>query len=204
MKNLFLNPFERFAGLPALLIGLAIIILTAGVASFGSIHLDGVLDFHVKGPTPELSGPPVSLALCLAEGVINWLVISVLLYLCGLIFSKSRIRMVDVFGTQALARFPFLIACVFTFFLFSDKIMEYMNYKMTHKGEPVEIGALDILSFLIMALVSIATIIWLIFWMYRAYSVSCNIKGTKSIVTFTVTLLLAEVISKLVINYLLL
>ena len=40
------NPFRFIAGFQALLIGLAIILLSGFIGSFGNTHFDGVLDVH--------------------------------------------------------------------------------------------------------------------------------------------------------------
>jgi hypothetical protein len=46
-------------------------------------------------------------------------------------------------------------------------------------------------------------IIWTVALMYRAYAVSCNIKGVKAVVTFIVSLIGAEALSKFAILLLL-
>jgi len=201
MKNLLLNPFERVAGLPALLMGLAVIVVTASIASFENIRLDGVLDLHIQSSLNSSSNSSTFLN-CFGEGIINWLSLAVFLYLAGLIFSKSKIRIVDVFGTQALARFPYVFAVLVTGFLFSDKMILYIEHTLLKKGEPVVIDALGIAQFIVTNIIMIATLIWMILLMYKAYSVSCNLKGTKSVVSFIVALLLAEVCSKILNHYL--
>ena len=44
--------------------------------------------------------------------------------------------------------------------------------------------------------IAILMIIWMVALMYKAYTVSCNIKGPKAIVTFIVSLIGAEIFSK--------
>src|SRR6218665_1367606 len=115
MKTWLFNPFERLAGWPALLYGLLIIVVTALVACGGGIHLDGVVDLHVA--------EQVSLSGSLLEGLINWLCMVLFVYLAGLLFSRSSIRFIDVLGTQALARFPFLISVGVSWLCFNANIL---------------------------------------------------------------------------------
>ena len=45
-------------------------------------------------------------------------------------------------------------------------------------------------------IVTLSMIIWMVVLMYRAYCVSCNIKGPKAIGTFIAALIVGEVLSK--------
>lgn len=195
MNNFLINPFVRIAGLQSLMIGAATILVTAFIASFGNIHLDGVLDLHVGG-----SGSSVGMGLALIEGLINLGSITLFVYLAGLIFSKSSIRFVDVMGTQSMARFPYLIACIGSLFLSDEKILSYVEYEFMHKGDPVQLVVWDYISFILAAIIFMGMFVWSLVLMYKAYSVSCNVKGGKSVVTFIVALLLAETLSKILLN----
>lgn len=195
MKKLLFNPFERFAGATSVVIGILILAATAVIAFFGQIRLDGVLDLHV--------GQELSLLTAFLEALINWLSMTLLIYLAGLVLSRSSIRFVDVLGTQAMARFPYFIACIFTIMLFNGELLRRLEYAALNKGEPAAIGGWDMTSLILMGLVMIATLIWMVLLMYRAYSVSCNLKGNKAIISFIVCVLLAEALSKVLIIYLL-
>ena len=96
LSQWFFNPFRFIAGFKALLLGLAIILISAFVGSFSNTHFDGVLDVH--------TGLEAPLWLFFAEGLINWICMVIPLFFFGLIVSRSSFRRIDVFGTQALAR----------------------------------------------------------------------------------------------------
>jgi hypothetical protein len=192
MKTWLFNPFERLAGLPALVYGLLIILLTSAIAFLGNIRLDGVIDLHVTGR--------VSWQSCLLEGLLDWLCMAAFAYLAGLLFSKSSIRLIDVLGTQALARFPVLISVLVSRLCFNANILHYVEYAFLHQGEPVPVTAGDVLLFACMLLVTLVMTIWAICLMYKAYSVSCNVKGTRGITSFIAALIFAEVVSKLLIG----
>ena len=98
------NPFHFIAGSQSLAIGIVIILLSCLIGSFSNSHFDGVLDFH--------SGANVPLWFFIFEGLIDWLVMGFLLLIGGKLISKSRIRSVDVLGTQALARSPMIVTAL--------------------------------------------------------------------------------------------
>ncbi|MCC6373009.1 MAG: hypothetical protein IT236_18545 [Bacteroidia bacterium] len=195
MIKLLLNPFERFAGAASLWIGLCFLIITCIVAYAGNIHLDGVLDLHISENT--------TWKITAIETLLNWWCMFLFIYIAGLLLSKSSIRIIDVFGTQAMARAPFLIATIGNLFLSGSRIDKYLNNRFLQRGEAVEITGGDIALFVVSMLLTLLALIWMVMWMYRAYCISCNVKGTKSILSFIAALLLAEISSKLLLSLLL-
>src|SRR5688500_16793441 len=103
MKELLFNPFRRFGGVQSLMIAVAVMIVAVVTAAWADVHFDGVLDMHAA------SGTNVNAGIVLVEWLTDWLVLAILLYISGLIFSPSSIRLIDVLGTQGMARFPFVI-----------------------------------------------------------------------------------------------
>ena len=86
-----INPFERIAGLEALLWGLAGMVVSTALSFYSGWHYHGLLHF---GPAPNPAW------WCYAvEHLAVWLIPAVMFYLGGLLLSRSRIRMVDVLGT---------------------------------------------------------------------------------------------------------
>jgi hypothetical protein len=185
--TLLVNPFFYIAGGQALALGLAAILLAALVGSCGNTHFDGVLDTHVGASAP--------LWFFLAEGVIDWLCLSVVLWVCGKIISQTAFRAVDLFGTQALARWPALfislVALPKVFLRFSTELLQQINQGNLH------LDPLDAFLFLAIVTAMIPLVCWMVALMYRSFSVSCNVKGGKAIGTFILGLLIAEALSKL-------
>jgi len=185
------NPFKFIAGYQALLIGLAAIMLTSLLGSLSNTHFDGVLDVH--------TGPRAPLWFFLSEGLINWISLVIPLLFFGLILSRSALRTVDVFGTQALARFPYLISAVAFIPLAYASGGEDLTAKFMESGFSAIATPALLLTLGLAIIVAIPMIIWMVVLMYRAYTVSCNIKGPKAIVTFIISLIGAEVLSKIAI-----
>jgi len=183
------NPFIFVAGYQALLLGLGIMLISAFIGFLGNTHFDGVLDVH-KG----LEAP---LWLFLAEGIIDWLTIAMPLFFFGLLVSSSSLRMIDVFGTQALARWPYIVTSVVMLPEANQRVGAYIIFRLTSTAASVTIDYMDMLIFIFAIIVGIFMSVWMVALMYRAYVVSCNIKGARAIVTFIVSLIGAEVLSKL-------
>ncbi|MBA3898636.1 MAG: hypothetical protein H0X62_00250 [Bacteroidetes bacterium] len=188
------KPFEKVAGFKALYIGLLLILLTGVTGYFAGLNFDGVLDAHFL--KTELS-----LASHLLEGIINWLSLSVLILISGLIFSGSKFRIIDVFGTQALARWPMVFLAIVAIVVPYETVTQYIMWKATGVGEEVFPQTIDIILFALFSIISILVIVWMVVLMYRAYSISCNIKGTKGVISFIVALILAEILSKTALSY---
>lgn len=177
------NPFIRIAGTQSLAIGLAFIVAGGLVAAAGGIRFDGLLDAHV-GRTFPLWVPVV-------EGLANWLVITTLLSVAALLFSRSTVRLVDIAGTQAMARAPLLPAaaiCTLPWIRSAfDRLASSMN--SDHFTGFPEMGVI------VGGLVMVAGIIWMVALMWKGFSISCNMKGGRAVIIFIVALLIGEAIT---------
>jgi hypothetical protein len=191
LKRWLFDPFTYLAGGPAMLRGVALILLSGLIAHFSSSHFDGVLDFH--------SGAVSPLWVSFAEGLVNWLIMAVLLLITGKLVSKSKFRAIDVFGTQALARWPGIFAALVSLLPSFQTVCRFVLWKVTRAGPAVTITPLDAVAFALAVVVMLCAFVWMIWLMYRAFSISCNVKGVKSGVAFGIALLIGEILSKIAI-----
>ncbi len=188
------NPFLYVAGAAALAVGLAAVLLSGLLGSATTVHFDGAIDIHVGA-----SGPVWAF---ISEGVIAWACMSATLILLGAIFHRRRFRLIDVAGTQALARWPGLLVPLV---LLVGPLREGFSrtgaalLKQSTRDTPA-LGAstADILLFGLGALVMLVAVVWMVILMYRGYAVSCNAKGTRAILLFIAAVVVAEVLSKVV------
>jgi len=164
-------------------------LISTFIGFLGSTHFDGVLDVH--------TGLEAPLWVFLAEGIIDWLTIAIPLFFFGLIVSTSSLRMIDVLGTQALARWPYLITAIVMLPEANRRVGAYLAVRFGLAAAPAAINYIDMFIFGFAIIVGILMAIWMVALMYRAYVVSCNIKGVRAIITFIVSLIGAEVLSKL-------
>jgi hypothetical protein len=185
------NPFQFVAGSSALLVGLVIMLASAYLGSLSNSHFDGVLDLHIGKAAP--------LWIFLAEVVVDWLCISITLLIAGFIVSRTSFRIVDVFGTQALARAPYLLSVLVLMPKGFIRFTKYLVSKLTQQAPMEAIKNTDVLFFAAGVIVAILMIVWMIALIYRAYTVSCNTKGGKAIGSFIAALIVAEILSKIAI-----
>jgi len=181
-----LNPFHYLSGESALPLGLLAIALTAVVGFFRRIHVDGVLDVHLGRPAPFW--------FFLAEGVIDWLCLTLFLGIAALVLSRSRVRLIDLAGMQALARAPQLLAVALLAVTDVRCIVA-----LAKGGSAASCGPSAIVAFVLLSVAMLVGVVWMVALMYRAFAVACNVSGGRGAAGFIPALLLAEVLSKILI-----
>ena len=199
MKTWLFRPFDRIAGGPALAAGLVVLLLTAGLAWHNGLQTDGVLDLHFQ------SG--LSLTDLLTQGLINWLTLSVCLLIAGRWLSSTRFRVIDLLGTQAMARWPMLLAVLYLSIPALGGRIESLTLRMLEAmpTEPDKVMAsseylLDAMWLTLISLPLIACLVWMIWLMFHSYALACNLRGQRAFFSFAGALLLAEILSNLLIN----
>jgi len=170
------NPFIYVAGEKALFIGLAAMLAASVVSYFSKTHFDGAIDIHFGASGKYL--------WFLGEQLIAWLSVVAVFYPLGLIFSKSRIRLIDVAGTLAMARVVTLPVA----------LMGFLPIYPVSLDNPVKL--------MLSVILTIIPAIWMIALMFNAFSISTNIKQGKAVACFIGGLLVAEILSKTLIFYL--
>jgi len=188
LKDWLFAPFVYIAGGRALALGFLAILATSVIGFLTNTHADGVLDLHV--------GAPLSLWAFPAEGVIDWLCLAAVLFVIGRLTSQSAFRAVDLFGTQAMARWPSTIGVAAAAAPPFRRFAADLSTSLMASGTWPESSALEVSGFGIVALVIIAAWVWMIALMYHSYSWCCNIKGARGAATFVAGVLVAEVLSK--------
>ena len=208
LKTWLFNPFHYVAGGRALAFGLLFIALAGILGSLSNSHFDGVLDFHTAMTAP--------LWIFVSEGLINWVSLVMPLVIAGKIASNSSFRLLDVLGTQALARAPIVIAPLACLLPGYRRLSSQMIHVL--KSPPADAsldpGQLilsvftqaslsDIVVYFLATVLTLTSIVWMVALMYRAYVVACNTSGGKSIALFIGAIIVGEVISKILIGNLL-
>ena len=186
MFQTLLNPFNRIAGFTALGYGCLAMLLTAAIAAPGGGYFVGSLNIKF--------GQPLPFSLVFALLLLGWLTVSACFYIAGVLFSKSKIRVIDVFGTFALARAPFLFAAPLGLLLGLGNIDPQTLLQQAQMPTPLIIG--------IAGCVFVA--IWVVVWSYYAFAVSTNVKNkwlftSIFIVSEIVAMILAVVLSTMLV-----
>lgn len=185
------NPFHKIAGYKALVLGSCIVALTALLALLFNTHFSGVVDIKYG------SDLNLSYTVFLLQGFVNLFSVAALMYLASLFLSGSSVRFVDVAGTQALARTPFIVAP----FLNASGLIERggsaLVYEYLNHGEKPSLTTFEWGLFVFFILIMVVVIIWAVALMFNAYRVSCNIKGRKAVISFVIIIIMAEILSLL-------
>lgn len=189
MKKL-LNPFETYSEKQLLFFGLIGSLVGVIVAYLFNARFDGILDIHFD----EM----VTWKEVIVDNLINVLVLSVLLFAVGKIINPKT-RFIDLFNASLICRIPYYFMPVFNsnnyMFQIGEEIMSTIQ-----KGNFNEISTMSVISNLIFAVLAIIS---LIFLLWNGFKIATNAKGKKPIILFVTGLLLAEILSKNLINYLL-
>jgi hypothetical protein len=190
--TVLVNPFVYVAGGKALSYGAAGIVIAGFIAGGSGAHFDGVLDLHF--------GRGGSVLLPIAEGFVDWLCVALVLVVCGKVVSASAFRLLDVLGTQALARWPTMLTALLVlpapFRRFTRDLLKMVLSDPTH----LRFDTMDALYFFAASFLLLPLVVWQIALMYNAYALSCNVRGLRAGLSFTAGLIVAEILSKLAIG----
>ena len=173
-SNAILNPFRYIAGAKSLIIGLVVMAATSLLLYASGWVQDSYCHFAIAAkPLWEIA----------AMQLLWWVIPSVLLYVCGLVLSPSRIRIVDVFGTQAFCQIlVLLMAAPLALPTVSRTMTEIIDITLSGGIPASNIMA----SMMIYAVCSVVIMILYFVWSYRAFATSCNISGAKAIIAFSI------------------
>jgi hypothetical protein len=187
------RPFRFIAGKESLFIGLAVLALLFVLGYWSNTHFDGVLDAHYACLTEKFQ-PWVHAVYQL----VAWFSLVVVLFPMGRMLSSSSVRLIDVAGTLAMARFPLLLLALLGFNPDIHICMDGINPFDTEAVMSVlgdKIGTI-----MWTGLFSMLVIVWYIVVLYNAYSVSTNLKGARGGWSFVIGLIIGEIVSKVLLS----
>jgi flagellar basal body-associated protein FliL len=191
MKKILLNPFEQFSERPLILFGIAATILFSMTGAYFNARFDGVIDLHFSTPTFFVN--------TLTDNTVNVVILSLALFTVGKT-RNNKTRFIDVFTASLISRIPYYFL---PFFNWNNLILNETEKLMQQflKGQPGTVPAFETIQMVILVLfagVSILFLAWFIFLLYQGYKVATNAKGAIEVVLFGVTLISAEVFSKII------
>ena len=191
MKKILFNPFEQFSERSLILFGTATTLLLSMTGAFFNARFDGVIDLHFSRPTFFIN--------TLTDNAVNIVLLSLALFTLGKL-RNSKTRLIDIFTASLIARIPYYLL---PFFNWNDRILNESNkimeqFMTIQPGAVPQFEAAQMLTLLVIAIVSILFLVWFIFLLYQGYKVATNAKGAVEVVLFGITLLLAEIASKII------
>ena len=180
MIEKFKNPFRFLPLRQAICWGIAAMILTAVYCWQVGLRMTSITQVNYAGG---------ALWKATVSQVVVWLLFSVVLYVVGLMLSRSKIRFWDVAAYNLFARLPFnLSLLVFAVpqvrsvmaLLMEGSLATVMQYQGT---------------LMLVSVVAAVFSVWYYVWTYNAFSVATNLKGFKGVSLFIVGWLVAYVLS---------
>ena len=178
MKTLFeflKNPFYRVAGYTSLVWGVVGIVVSTAIAFLGDIHFHGLLHY---------GGAPNGAWWCfVVEHLVVWLVPAVVIYVVSLFVSRSHVRPVDVLGTVAFAQLPFVLLSLF---MALPPMSEVATIQSAQAVDALLTDTTWLLMLVWIGAVSLLLSIWGLYWLFRATSVACNLKGRNLWIVFII------------------
>ena len=181
------NPFVRIAGRASLAAGLAGIVAAGVAAAAAGVRFDGLLDMSPLGNAPSY--------LPIVEGLINWMsIVAVSVLIARFFGGGGNVRLLDVAGTLALARAPLVLAAS----------IGAVPWIRDAYDEALTAGTgLQLLSItsgvLVVFLAMLACFAWAIVLMWKAFSITLDMKGGRGAVLYFAALVAGEMISKLLV-----
>lgn len=170
--NILYNPFTKIAGFSAMLIGVSGIAVTSYLAYLTGTHYNGFS--HIDFASDS------EFWVYLLENCSHALFLSTFLYLYTLLFTNTKVRIVDIIGTILVSRIPLIITPIIRTIPFFKSFV---------------INSLTMYSLLAIYLISIT---WTIILLYNAYKVACNLKENKLIFSLLLTMAMAEISTKII------
>lgn len=185
--SVLVNPFNKIAGITALLGGLFILAAMSMIGVHAGVVFPGILDI-INVKALAMSQEP-SIMLLMTQNVISWLVLSVLFIVAAVCLKQQRMRFIDFFGTVALSRYPYLVLTAFIAMLQALE-PSLLDIDLS-QGLSLEFSPAKILF----GMVVIVCIIWQIMTYFFALKESSGLMGKKLWVSFIAALIAGEALS---------
>ena len=191
MKTLLFKPFERYQESHLLIIGMLALAVGSALGELFGARFDGVLDLHF--------GKEVTFYTVLIDNVVNIMSLFIPLIILGKMIN-SHTRIVDVFNTVIIARIPYMILPLSNFNEWITRNTAELIDLAQNPELASEISTNTYVMITIFGLVSLGAMVWMIALLFNGFKVSVNLKSKMHIVWFGLSIVLAEVISKIIIS----
>ncbi|MBU0713626.1 hypothetical protein KKA87_17125 [bacterium] len=191
-SKILFNPFTVFSRNQTLIIGLIIIFIAGFINSFTNTHFDGIFDIH--------TGKSSAFVVFITEGYINLILLTGLLFLIGKLFTKQDANIIDLLSQQAIARWPLLLSSIITISKPYQRFSRMRSLRELHDFGIFKFNSFDDIVVSLSIIVLLIITIWTVALMYKSFHQTYKVERIKSVLLFTLGILLAEILSKLFIQ----
>lgn len=178
--NRFLNPFGYLSLRKTLCWGIAALIITSIFVWQTGLRLSSLTQVNFAGD---------ALWMATARQVVVWLLFAVVLYIAGVLLSPSKIRFWDVAADNLFARIPFDLS------LLIFAVPRWRSVLGLVADGSINTAMQYVGSLTVAGLVSLVFFVWYVYWSYKAFAVSTNLRNAKGVVTFAVCYIVVYVAS---------
>ena len=172
-----------------MIVGVLSIIVGSSIGSYFSVIYDGIVDAH-SAPTTFINS--------FKQNIINVLtVFAVLIILGKLINSKTRI--IDILNISMIYRIPIYLSST----LISIPLLKNIGDKVLANSahpENIEFEVLELVALLAISSVLILFIVYAIVLLTNGFKNATNLKNRFHYILFALALIVAEIVSKIIIN----
>ncbi|HTR01018.1 MAG TPA: hypothetical protein VMH83_13550 [Candidatus Acidoferrum sp.] len=183
MFDWLFNPFRVVAGWRAFGIGLGLIVVTSVHGALAGVRFDGLLRINMGETT---------IVFELAKQLGFTAIYIALLGIAGKLLSRSQFRLLDLVGTQWLARWPFVLVSLVLFHIPGYKELTLKLLTMKPVDIATSIEGSEMLLLMGVGLAVLAMTVWTLILQYFSFAVSCNVKGGKAVTVFIIVFLVAS------------
>ena len=184
-----LNPFTKFSEKQLLLFGIVTLGLGSYFAALFGVTFDGVIDVHLS--------PNITFLQSLKENAITILLLTMLLFILGKIINVKT-RLIDILNTNLLFRIPFYISAALVA-IPAVKAIEESLLKNAQNKTSFNLNTNDVIILLCLTVVIIALLIYAIALLFNGFKTATNVKQTSHKVYFGISILVAEILCKIII-----
>lgn len=193
LRSWLFTPFKFIAGSKALIIGIIVLAILSIFGYLGNVHFGGIIGPSIADSSSE---SPYILHACYQLSA--WISMTSVFYVTARIVSKTSVRLIDIAGTMAVSQAPFILVALLG--LFPDVHLHIGDPNSANIHEIMQVVKENLVMIATISIISILVMVWSIVLKYNAYTVSANIKGITGGISFTVAIILCEILSRLI-NY---
>lgn len=188
--KLFFNPFSKFSEKALLISGILFLVVGSFIGYYFGVTYDGIFDVHIS---------TVTLIESLTENVINVVILSLLLFIAGIIIN-SKTRIIDVLNVALISRFPIYLAGLFAN---NQRISEISEQLMdsVHQETPASVSSSDMMILMLFSAVLILLLAYQLMLMVFGFKTAVNARKWQHWLLFAFALIAAEMISKAIIHF---
>lgn len=192
MLKQLLHPYEYWPENKLLIIGLAGAVAGSLVAVPFNARFDGALDLHFV--------ERISIVQSFADSAVNVCSLFVPLYLYGWAINRKT-RAVDILNAVLIARIAYYVLPLLNI---QDVVLRSTSALVAHslKGEPITVW--DVAVNILFAVCAFAALAVMVVLLYKGFRTATNSKTLVHKILFATCIVTAEILSKILLSYLVL